>query len=342
VTSERANVQTTGSPPEDTAWGAPPAVQGGIRLLSRRSVITLGRELVNGFLQADVMGLGKQVAYSFIFATVPTMFLLVALSALIEHQLAFPVTAHARELIEEYAPADVQDVLLSLLDQAITRASTQVASVSAIVAFSLALWGGMSAIYTLIEATNRAYGVRNTRPFVEKRAMALIFTLAFTVMLALSVTVMFFGERIVAELSRRVGDHPWWVEFGQLTQLSIAASMAALTLLLLYRFGPSVDQSMRWVIPGAIVAALAWLGLLRVFSLITDRLAIGGIYGAATGLILLLYLFYFSGMVFICGALLNGVLGGHFDRRRSEDLRRHPEKLRYLSSGQEINPPLFR
>ena len=335
-------MQTTEAPPEDSTWGAPRAARRRFDFLSWRTQVTLGRELVNSFLRADVLGLAKQVAFSFIFALLPTMFLLVALGALVERHLHLPVTAQARDLIETYAPADVQAPLLSLLDQAITQVSTEIASLSAIVALALALWGGMSGINTLVEATNRAYGVRNTRPILEKRAMSLVLTLLFTVMLVLSVTAMFFGEQVIRELTEQFGERSWLVQFGEWVQLSIAASMTTLTLFILYRFGPAVDQSGRWSLPGAVLAALAWLALLRAFGLITDRLSIGGVYGAASGLILLLYLLNFSGVVFILGALLNGVLGSHYDHRRHEDLLRHPEKRRYLATGQEISPPLFR
>ena len=58
--------------------------------------------------------------------------------------------------------------------------------------------------------------------------------------------------------------------------------------------------------------------------------------GVATGTaIILLYFLNFAGMGLIMGAIVNGVIGHHYDRRRAADLAAHPEKLRYIEEYRE-------
>src|SRR5680860_449006 len=78
-----------------------------------RRLQQFGRELLDSFLRIDGMGLAKQVSYSVVFALLPTMFVLVAVSTLIESYLDIPITRELRTYILEYVPIEAQQVLLN-------------------------------------------------------------------------------------------------------------------------------------------------------------------------------------------------------------------------------------
>ncbi len=307
----------------------------------RRRIQEFGRELLDSFLRIDGMGLAKQVSYSVVFALLPTLFVLVSVINLIERFLDIPVTRELREYIVEYAPVDAQQVLLGAVDSAIADTSAQTASISGLIALVFALWAGMGGVGTLVEATNRAYGVRNTRRWHRKRLSTLVMTIALTALIVFSAVLQFFGDRTVEELAGLLGDSNWLAELGEIGQSSILISTTFIILLLLYRYAPSVRHTWRWSLPGAIFSTTVWIGLLEISGLIASRIDYGNVYGAATGFILLLYMLNFAGVILIMGAVLNGVLGQRYDLTRLEDLIRHPEKIRYVDSGQEINPDPF-
>ena len=83
--------------------------------------------------------------------------------------------------------------------------------------------------------------------------------------------------------------------------------LVMLGLALLYRFGPSrKDAKWRWLTPGSMVAAFAWLAISALFSLylskFTDYNATYGSLGAVIGLMMWIWL---SVSVILIGAELN-------------------------------------
>lgn len=286
-------------------------------------------------MRIDAMGLSKQVAFSVLFAVLPTLFVLVSLAALIEHYTAFPVTRELRRFIREQAPPESHAILLAGVDQAIADASTQLASFTALIAILLAIWGGMAGVGALIEATNRAYGIRNTRNMVKKRGMALGMTLLFTGMVVLTVAASFFNELVIDQLIEWFGHDQWLSDSGQLTQLVLSIAITFGVLFLLYYLGPAVKLTAYMTIPGAVLGTMSWVLMIQLFGLITARVPYQNIYGAAGTAIILLYFLNFAALGLIAGAIVNGVLGHHYDRTRAADLAAHPEKLRYIQEYRE-------
>ncbi len=304
-------------------------------------VLRFGRELLDSFLRIDALGLAKQVSYSVVFALVPTVFVLVAIASLVENYLRVPVTRSLRELILDSAPEESQDILLSAVDTAIANTSALTASISGLLALLLALWAGMGGVGTLVEAVNRAYGVRNTRPWYRKRVINLAMTIALTLMIVVTVVAAFLGDRSVEWAINAIGEKNWLVEFGELAQDVLAISSTFIILLLLYKHAPSADQMLRWTLPGAVFSTAAWILLLEFSGYIVRRIDYSSVFGAAGGFLLLLYVLNFAGVILIVGAVLNGVLGQRYDRKRASDLAQFPEKVRYVESGQEVKPKPF-
>jgi membrane protein len=307
----------------------------------RTRLLLFGRELVDSFLRIDALGLAKQVSYSVVIALVPAVFVVVALSTLIENLTNIPVTEELREYVIENVPTEAQSILLNAIDQGIANTSTATASIGGLVALALAVWAGVGGVSTLVEAVNRAYGVRNTRAWHRKRQFNFILLLALTLMILLTIMAAFAGDQTVARLSKTFGETGWLIFSSRALQSLLAAGATLTTLVLLYHYAPAVDQALRWSLPGAILITLAWFALLEVSSLIARRIDYSTVFGAAGGFLLLLYVLNFASILLIAGAVLNGVLGERFDRRRRADLERHPKKLRYVESGQEIKPDPF-
>ncbi len=302
----------------------------------------LGQQLLDSFLRIDAMGLAKQVSYSVVFALVPAMFVLVALGTIFENVTNVPVTEELRAFVIDNVPAGAQQILLNAIDQAITNTSTATASIGGLVALLIALWAGMGAVNTLVEAINRAYGVRNTRSWPQKRLFSLIMTLALTVMIVMTVVAAFFGDQSIARLISAFGPSGFLIFSGEALRSGLIVLTTFLVLLVLYKFSPSVDQRLRWSIPGALLVTAGWFGLLGISGYIVRRLNFDTVFGAAGGFILLLYVLNLAALLLIIGAIVNGVLGERYDKRRRADLLAHPKKRRYVASGQEVLPEPFK
>ena len=127
----------------------------------------------------------------------------------------------------------------------------------------------------------------------------------------------------------------WLTDFGQLSQLVLSIAITFGVLFLLYFVGPDVKLTARMSIPGAVVGTTTWVLLIQLFGLIAARVPYQNVYGAAGTAIILLYFLNFAALGLILGAIINGVLGHHYDKLRAADLAAHPEKLRYIEEYRE-------
>ena len=300
------------------------------------------RDFINSFLRIDAQGLSKQVSYSVVFALVPAVFVLVSVGNIVENVINVPVTEELKEAVIDSAPEASQQILLNAIDQAIANTSAFTASVSGLIALTVALWAGMGAVGTLVEAINRAYGVRNTRSFHNKRIFCLVMLLALTGMILTTVMAAFFSDKTIDNLTERLGNSGFLVFSRELLQSGLVGLTTFLVLLVLYKFSPSVDQKTRWAIPGAMLITIAWFVLLSISGYIARRIDFQTVFGAASGFVLLLYVLNLAALLLIIGAVINGVLGERYDKTRKADLQAHPKKVRYVLSGQEVRPDPFK
>ncbi|MGE3797751.1 MAG: YihY/virulence factor BrkB family protein [Thermomicrobiales bacterium] len=303
---------------------------------------TVSREFIDSFLRIDAQGLSKQISYSVVLALVPAVFVIVAMGTLIENLTNWPVTEELQQFVVERVPEAAQPILLNAIDQAIVNTSVATASISGVVALVIAIWAGMGAVGTLVEAINRAYGVRNTRPFQNKRFFYLVVTLALVGMVITTVMAVFFGDRTIDRVTKSLGDSGFLRASNSIFQVGMIFFTTFLVLLALYKFSPSVDQHLRWSIPGALLSTVAWFALLSISGFVARRINFDTVFGAASGFVLLLYVLNLAALILIIGAVVNGVLGERYDPRRKADLRAHPKKRRYVESGQEVLPDTFR
>src|SRR5205814_812347 len=60
----------------------------------------------------------------------------------------------------------------------------------------LALWASSSAIVAIAESLNRAYGVREGRPFWQVRGIAILLTIGLALLIILSMALLIFGPEL--------------------------------------------------------------------------------------------------------------------------------------------------
>jgi len=144
-----------------------------------------------------------------------------------------------------------------------------------------------------------------------------------------------FGERVAVALADLLNAGEVTATAFQWVRWVFAFSLIAASLSVLYLAGPNIEQSVRWVLPGATAAAGAWLLILIGFDRALQIANPAGAYGAAGSVILLLWFLYLTGVVFIYGAIINALIGGRFDKRRLADLSLHPERRLFAAGGQE-------
>jgi membrane protein len=286
----------------------------------------LGKRTVEEFKGDEVPELAAGVAYHAIFAIPPIIIFMVTLASLVDQVTASDIAGRLRNLINERAPAETQELLTSLVDTAIADVSGGAASFAVLMSAAIALWSGSNGVSTIIRAFNRAYDVDDDRAFVKKKLLSLGLTVLMGVLTVLAFTLFVFGEQIGSWVAERVGLGSAFEVMWNILRWPMAIVFFMFMLAVLYYLGPNVEQSFHWISPGSVIATLLWIVVTFGFKFYVTYANPGSAYGALGGVVVLMFYLYLSSIVFLVGAEINAVLQRRYDEKTVEDLANHPEK----------------
>lgn len=279
------------------------------------------KEVLKQFGEDDVPGMAAEIAYHIVFALAPLLLFIISLAVIVDTYTGVDVAGQLQEQIQENAPsAEVRDVLDTLVQNAVSDSSGGIASFGAISTLLLALWSGSNAIATLMKAFNRAYDVTEARSFVKKKLVAMGLTLLMALFINLAFVLFVFGGDIGNWVADWFGLGSAFTWAWNISRFPIAIISIMLLLAILYYFGPNIDQSFRWISPGAVIATLLWIAAVFGFQIYLTFSDPGSAYGAFGGLIVLLFFLYVTGIVFLVGAEINAVIGRQFDPETVDDI----------------------
>ena len=242
------------------------------------------------------MGLSQQVAYSSLLAFFPAMIFLIAFLDMVG---AFDAL---QDFLDPVAPQSVTDIV-----QQLQRDSGGGSAVLLALGLFGAVWAGSGAMGSLVKAVNRAYGLIETRPIWKVRGIAVVLVLASGTVLAGMLLLIVLGGKLGDAIAANAGYGEAFTWLWNLARWPLASVVILLLFAFIYYLGPNFEQrSWKWITPGSLVGALAWLALSGLFALYTSFSdSFSRTYGAlAGGIILLLWLNY-SAWAVLFGAELN-------------------------------------
>jgi membrane protein len=292
----------------------------------RPPVKEIAKETVREFSDDDVPGMAAEIAYHAVFAIPPFIVFLVAIAAVINNFTAIPVADNLIGIIEDRAPAEMQEMLVTLVQNAVDQVGGA-ASLGLLSAAAIALWSGSNGVATLMKGFNRAYDVQEERSFIRKKLVAIGLTALMSVLIIAAFGLFVFGEQIGTFIANQVGLGDAFITTWQILRWPMAIIFIMFLLAVLYFLGPNVEQSFRWISPGSVVATLLWIAIALGFNIYLSFADPGSAYGALGSVVVLLFFLYLTGMAFMIGAEVNAVIGKRYDPETVEDLAKHPEKI---------------
>jgi len=234
--------------------------------------------------------------------------LIMSLAATADRTFNIPVATTLQDFISKNAPSEIRELLLALVDKAIKNIDEGSLSLSLVLSAALALWSASGGVNTLINASHRAHGLKNTRGFVKRRLVGLMLTASISVFLISAITLAFAGRQIGDKLAQHFDLGATFNDlWGQMRIPGILVGISV-SLLLVFQLGMSIRPPLKWTLPGAIFGAVGWLGLslgFQEYLLISNP---ASPYGGTGNFILLLVFLYLTGFIFIVAAQLNGVI----------------------------------
>lgn len=208
-------------------------------------------------------------------------------------------------------PPTTRELLGSQLT-ALTESSGGALTVGLIVSLLAALWGASLGTNGLIVAINAAYTQDESRGFVRLRVIALGLTLG-AVIFVLVALALIAGVPVVLDY---VGLGGLGQVLAQILRWVGLVVMFLVGLAVLYRVaGDRAGPQLRWVTPGAVVAALLWILGSVAFSLYVSFFGeYNEIYGPLTGGIVLMLWLYLTSFIVLLGAEINAEAEHHTAR----------------------------
>jgi membrane protein len=202
--------------------------------------------------------------------------------------------------VVDMLPTELRPIVADQLTT-IAAASTQVHTWRGLTGLIVALWTATTAATYLIDALTLAYHETETRSFLRRTALALVFVLGGALLLGAVIAI----AGVVSDVLDRAPG-PVRTVAPVLVWIALAALMA-LVLDVLYRFAPDRKRARwRWITGGATVTTVLWLATsVGLFAYVQSLGSYESTYGSLAGVAISMFWLWISVFLVIVGATVN-------------------------------------
>ena len=252
------------------------------------------------FFDHGLLGKGAQLAYYFLFSFMPLIIFATSMLALLN--------LNASEMLGELTQF-IPDEVMSIAGLFYDHIKGGLNITLMYTGLGLSIYFASSALRSLMSALDVAYNVKKPRNMVLQFIISFLYAVIFLATILASIFMMLLGGYLIGllvDLFPQIGQFHWIIE---ILRYAIMIFPIFGILLLLYRFTPHRKLKMRNAIPGALFSTFAWIGVSFLFSFyVTNFGNYANLYGSLGAIIVLMLWLYLTGIIFIFGGEINGVL----------------------------------
>jgi len=172
-----------------------------------------------------------------------------------------------------------------------------------------ALWSASRGMFGLLTGLNAIYGVSENRGYFYTRALSLVYTFAFLLVLLLTLVLHVFGTGLLEYLRHSTGGFLRFVL--RLIDLRFFLLLALQTALFTAMFMalPNRPGRLSDSLPGAFLASSGWLIFSHLFSVYVENFSnYATLYGSVYAMAVSMLWLYFCVSILFYGGLLNRLL----------------------------------
>ena len=176
-------------------------------------------------------------------------------------------------------------------------------SLGVVIGLATALWSANAASKAMFSALNDVYGERESRGFFRLIATSLAFTLGGIVTMILGLVLVV----VLPAVFKAIGLDTAFALAIRILRVPIMAAVIVAALTLLFRYGPNRKLAKwRWVTPGSVFGAVAWVALSVGFSwYVANFGSYNKTYGSLGAVIGFMTWIWLSTTVLLVGAQVN-------------------------------------
>ncbi|MCC2930400.1 MULTISPECIES: YihY family inner membrane protein [Bacillus] len=258
------------------------------------------KELFGRYTLHEGQSKSAELAYFFLLSLFPFLIFMLTLTAYL------PIsTDDVLGVVKQYAPGSAMSLIESITHQTLNDRNGGLLSFGIIAA----LWSASNGMNSIVRSLNHAYEVEENRSFIIVRLTSIFLTIAmvFTILVALLLPV--FGRQIGLLAADFVGASDLFLSIWTAIRWGVSPLVLLIVFSALYIIAPNKKLSLRFVMPGALFAAIGWIVVSTLFSFYVSTFAnYSATYGSIGGIIVLMIWFYLSGILIILGGEINALL----------------------------------
>jgi membrane protein len=248
--------------------------------------------------QDDILGSAAQLSFYFFLALFPFLIFLTSVAAFLPTLIDTILTLATRIM-----PAQATALVHETLRDAQAKRGGGLLSIGLLTS----LWAASTGAGALIDSLNRAYEVREKRPFWKVQVTALSLTLAISVLGLSGALLIMFGDRGAAWLGAGLQLNEQFRIVWHAVHYLLGFALFILGLEVAYHFGPDVRRHRRLISPGTIFATAAGILFSLLFSIYLRFAPSYSItYGSLGAVAILMLWLYLIGLAILFGAEING------------------------------------
>lgn len=271
----------------------------GVKKMTIQTIVNFIKSMLRKMKEDFITAFSAQAAFFIIISFFPfVMFLLTMIQSLYTESTLM-------RTFTDIIPGAFDAYVISIIDEIYDKTSGTIISVTALTT----LWSASRAFLAIVRGLNSIYDIDESRNYFKLRIIATIYTFVFALMLIVSLGFLVFGNRIYIEISTR---------FPVLNDLAlliislrtiVGLCVLAIFFTILYVSVPDRKSGVWREVPGALLAAVGWMGFSYMYSYYIDHMGnYSNMYGSLTAIVLLMLWLYFCMYILFVGAEFNVVL----------------------------------
>jgi membrane protein len=282
----------------------------------------LGKRVYQEIFDDEVLTRSAALSFYFVAALVPMLFFVVAV-------LGFFAQSHdLQSSLFNYAGRFMPPEAFALLQKTLKEIATNATGLKLAVGLVLALWSGSGGMSSVMDALNRCYHVKDSRPYWKQKLFSIVLTIAVAALTIVALVIVLYGGNIAQFVGNHTGLSDVTVLAWRVVQWPLAIFFVVLAFALMYYWGPDTEQQWQWITPGSLFGVLLWIGASIGFRIYLHFFnSYSKTYGSLGAVIILLYWLLITGFAILVGGEINSEIENAAAKRGHPEAKQAGEKV---------------
>ena len=286
------------------------------------TVVQLGKRAYHEIDEDEVFTRSAALSFYFVAALVPMLFFMMAMLGLFgrSHDLQSDLFSYAGR----FMPPDA----FTLLQKTLKEITTNSTGLKLVIGLLLALWSGSGGMRSIMDALNRCYHVKDSRPYWKQILISVAMTVIIAALTITALVIVLYGAAIANFVGSHLNLSAVTVLAWRVVQWPVALFFVVLSFAIMYYWSPDAKQDWAWITPGSLIGVLLWIVAsigFRVYLHFSNSFS--KTYGSLGGVIILLYWLFITGFAILIGGEINSEIEHAAAERGHPDAKAEGEKV---------------